>query len=137
MGVAAGGHDFEDTVVDGEERHIEGAAAKIEHQHVLQRAYQTDMYQSASSEASHSHSASHSIITIVNMPFASVSDLTQAHASISASRRRLFAFASEQDGLWHQHALHPDTPSCHHVIMPNMPMSEHVSTKPCQRHKPT
>ena len=35
MGVAVGGNDFEDSVVDGQEGDIEGAAAQIEDQDVL------------------------------------------------------------------------------------------------------
>mmetsp|Transcript_13399 Transcript_13399/g.16553 ORF Transcript_13399/g.16553 Transcript_13399/m.16553 type:complete len:285 (-) Transcript_13399:103-957(-) len=35
VGVAIGGHHFEDSVVDGQQGHIEGATAKVVHQNVL------------------------------------------------------------------------------------------------------
>merc|ERR1719473_268692 len=37
VGVARGGLDLEDALLDGEERHVEGAAAKVEDQHVALR----------------------------------------------------------------------------------------------------
>ena len=37
VGVTGGGLDLEDALLNGEERHVEGAAAKVEDQHVALR----------------------------------------------------------------------------------------------------